>query len=146
MWTCECTLTSDATPSEVWARYAEPSTWPEWDAAAERVTLQGQFAVGSRGTLKPRRGPTTWFTLVDVAPEVAFTSVTRLPLARLEFRHRIQSTPTGSRLTHTVTIRGPMSALFARLVGASIARDLPPAMAALARLAVPPPPTPVPVP
>lgn len=144
MWTHECTVSSEATPAQVWARYATPTTWPEWDAATERVTLRGQFAVGSRGTLRPRSGPTTWFTLVEVEPEVAFTTVTRLPLARLEFSHRIQSSPTGSLLTHTVTISGPMSPLFARVVGAGIARDLPPAMAALASLAVPPRSTPVP--
>ena len=135
MWTCEHTVTSHATPAQVWARYAEPRTWPEWDAATEHVTLQGLFAVGSRGSLKPVGGPTTRFTLTEVVPDVGFTNVTRLPMARLEFRHQIEATSTGSRLTHSVTISGLLSPLFARVIGAGVARDLPSAMTALARLA-----------
>ena len=135
MWTWQHTVTSDATPGQVWARYAEPRTWPEWDAAIERVILQGAFAVGSRGRLKPVGGLTTRFTLTEVVPEVGFTSGTRLPLARLDFRHRIEPTPTGSRLTHTVTLTGPLSSLLARVIGPGLARDLPPAVSALALLA-----------
>ncbi len=126
---------SNATPAQVWGRYAEPRTWPEWDAATERVMLQGPFAVGSGGTLKPVGGPITRFTLTEVVPEVEFTSVARLPLARLVFRHRIGATATGSRLTHTVTISGPLSPLLARVMGRGLARELPSAMNALARLA-----------
>lgn len=136
MWTCEHVVASDATPAQVWALYAEPATWPEWDRATERVTLRGPFLPGSRGTLKPAGGPATRFTLVEVVPEVGFTSLTRLPLARLAFGHRIQPTPTGSRITHTVTISGPLAPLFAR--------DLPAAVQALARLAAGPPAAPAP--
>ena len=143
MWTCEHVVTSDATPAQVWRRYAEPQTWPEWDAATERVTLQGPFAVGSRGRLKPVGALTTRFTLTEVVPEVGFTDVTRLPLARLVFGHRIEATATGSRLTHTVTISGPLSPLFARVIGTGLARDLPRAMHALARLAAATPVVPV---
>ena len=135
MWTCEHAVTTNATPSQVWARYADPQTWPEWDAATERVTLYGPFAVGSRGTLKAVGGPTTRFTLTEVVPEVGFTNVARLPLARLVFRHQIEATATGSRLTHIATINGPLSLLLGRVIGTSLARDLPAAMNALARLA-----------
>ena len=135
MWTCEHAVTTNATPAQVWARYADPRTWPEWDAATERVTLQGPLAVGSRGTLKAVGGPTTRFTLTEVVPETGFTTVTRLPLARLVFRHQIEATATGSHLTHAVTISGPLSSLFGRVIGTSLARDLPGAMNALARLA-----------
>ena len=135
MWACEHVVTSAATPAQVWACYAEPRTWPAWDAALERVALRGLFAVGGRGTLKPVGGPTLRFTLTEVDPGVGFTSEARLPLARLVFGHQIEATATGSRLTHTVTVSGPLSALFARAVGAGLARGLPSAMGALARLA-----------
>ena len=135
MWTCEHSVVSGATPAQVWARYAEPKTWPEWDAALERVALHGPFAAGSRGTLRPVGGPTTRFTITEVVPEVGFTDVARLPLARLVFRHRIEPVSTGSRLTHAVTITGPLSPLFARVLGVGVARDLPAGMEALARLA-----------
>ncbi len=90
------------------------------------------MAVGTRGTLK---GPATRFTFIEVTPEVGFADVSRLPLARLTFTHRIEPTGTGSRFTHRVTIAGPLSRLFVRVIGKNIAASLPTSMRALARLA-----------
>ena len=41
MWTYEHTETTRATPAQLWARGAEPATWPEWDpetATGSRIT------------------------------------------------------------------------------------------------------------
>lgn len=140
MWTGEHTETTDASPAQVWARYADPRTWAEWDSAIERVTFTGPFEVGARGTLTPVGGPTTRFTLTRISPGAGFTDVARLPLARLSFDHRIEPDGAGSRLTHTVTITGLLSPVFARVIGRGVVRELPGAMQALARLArtVPP--------
>lgn len=135
MWTFEHTETTSAAPSQVWARYAEPATWPEWDHQTASVTVQGPVVVGTRGRLKPVNGPATPFTFTEVTPEVSFTDVSRLPLSRLSFAHRIEPTATGSRFTHCVTITGPLSPLFARVIGKRIAAGMPTAMRALARLA-----------
>jgi len=99
------------------------------------VTVDGPLAVDTRGILKPVRGPATPFTFTEVTPDVGFTDVSRLPLARLTFTHRIEPTPTGSTFTHSVTITGPLSPLFARVVGRNVATGLPRAMRQLARLA-----------
>ena len=98
------------------------------------------MAVGTRGRLKPKGGPTTTFEFTHVDPGRGFTDVTRLPLARLplarlEFAHRIDPDENGTRFTHRVTITGPLSPLFARVVGRDVAAGLPGAMRALARLA-----------
>lgn len=135
MWTFEHTELTSATPAQLWARYAEPTTWPEWDKETASVTVQGPFVVGTRGTLKPVKGPATPFAFTEVNPEVGFTDVSRLPLARLTFTHHIEPTATGSRFTHRVTITGPLSPLFARVIGKKVAASLPTAMRALARLA-----------
>jgi uncharacterized protein YndB with AHSA1/START domain len=135
MWWFECTETTSATPEQLWARYVDPTTWPQWDHGAERVTSDGWLAVGRRGRLKPTGGPWTSFVVTEAEPGVGFADVTRLPLARLEFRHHIEGTPDGSRFTHTVTISGPLSPLFVRLIGRGIAAEMPAVMAALARLA-----------
>ena len=134
MWTFEHTETTTSAPAQLWARYAEPATWPEWDHETAAVTVQGPFEAGTRGTLKPVKGPTARFTLTEVTPCVGFTDVSRLPLARLTFTHRIDPPPTGSLFTHRVTLHGPLAPLFARVIGKNIAASLPAAMRALARL------------
>jgi len=135
MWRFEHTETTTATPDQLWARYVDPTTWPEWDHETESVTAEGALAVGLRGRLKPKGGPWTSFLVTEVEPGAGFTDVTRLPLARLQFRHRIEAVPGGSRFTHTVTIGGPLWPLFARVIGRTIAAEMPTAMATLARLA-----------
>ena len=135
MWTYEHTEHSEATPAQVWARYADPRTWPEWDRSLAQASLRGPFAVGSRGTLLPVGGPAVRFRLIEVEPQVAFTDVARLPLARLAFGHRVRPTSTGSLVTHTITLSGPSSALLARVLGPGLARDVPAAVRALAGLA-----------
>lgn len=135
MWTFEHSETTRATPAQLWARYAEPMTWPEWDHETAQVTVEGSMEVGTRGTLKPVKGPVTNFVFTEVSPEVGFSDVCRLPLARLTFAHRIETTAAGSRFTHRVTITGPLSPLFARVIGKNVAAGLPAAMQSLARLA-----------
>jgi len=135
MWMFEHTETTSASPERLWARYAEPGAWPAWDHEIATVTVEGPMAVGTRGRLKPVNGPASRFTFTEVTPEVGFTDVTRLPLARLTFVHSIESTPSGSRFTHRVTIDGPLSRLFARVIGRNVAAGLPIAMRSLAELA-----------
>src|SRR4029077_20657653 len=43
---------TDVSPSAIWSLYEDVETWPCWDAPAERVTRDGPFATGSRGTMK----------------------------------------------------------------------------------------------
>lgn len=135
VWTFEHTETTSAAPAQLWARYADPTTWPEWDHETARVTVEGPMAAGAHGTLKPVKGPVTKLVFTEVVPEVGFTDVSRLPMARLTFAHHIEATATGCRFTHGVTITGPLSPLFARLIGKSVAAGLPAAMRTLARLA-----------
>jgi polyketide cyclase/dehydrase/lipid transport protein len=135
MWQFEHSETTSATPDQLWARYADPASWPAWDDGTESVTVEGPMAVGTRGRLKPKGGPTTTFEFVEVEPGRGFTDVTRLPLARLEFSHRIEPHGDATRFTHRITITGPLSPLFARVVGRNVAAGLPGAMRTLARLA-----------
>ncbi len=135
MWTFEHAETTSATPGQLWARYADPTTWPEWDHEIAVVTVQGPMAARTRGTLKPLKGPRTPFVFTEVLPEVGFTDVSRLPFARMTFAHQIQPSPSGSRFLHRATITGPLSPLFARIIGPKVAVGLPVAMWALARLA-----------
>jgi len=44
MWRFERTETTSATPEQLWARYVDPTTWPQWDHGAERVTSDGPLS------------------------------------------------------------------------------------------------------
>ena len=115
----------DATPARVFALWADAAGWPRWDPDLETASLDGPFARGSRGTLKPRGGPRTRIELVDVVEPESFTAVSRLPGCRMVFEHRVSSLPGGCRVTHAVRFEGPLAFAFRRLIGPSIRRGLP---------------------
>ncbi|HCT79387.1 MAG TPA: polyketide cyclase/dehydrase and lipid transport [Micromonosporaceae bacterium] len=135
MWKFEHSETTTASAGQLWQQYADPSRWPEWDHETEWVTVNGPFATGTTGVLKPAGGPKTKFRFVEVTEHRSFTDVSMLPLAKMHFAHRIESTSEGSRFTHTVTITGPLSGLFGRVIGRKIAAGLPTAMRTLSALA-----------
>lgn len=135
MWEFQHTQTTTATPAQLWAHYTHPESWSEWDEGTEYARVDGVFAVGSTGTLKPVGGPKTTFRLEEVTEEVSFTDVTRLPLAKLRFSHRIETAGEVATLVHRVEITGLLSPLFARVIGKNVAAGLPDAMRRLAELA-----------
>jgi hypothetical protein len=57
------------------------------------------------------------------------------PGARMGHRHLVEPTPTGSRLTNTIYIAGPLAGLWRRILGPAAARSLPQAQQAIAELA-----------
>jgi hypothetical protein len=134
-WSFEHSATTSATPAQLWERYADPSTWPEWDHELEWVRVDGPFAAGTAGVLKPAGGPRTKFRVSEVTEQSSFTDVSSLPLAKMTFCHRIEPTPAGTRFTHAVTITGPLSPLFGRMIGRKIVASLARAMQTLGQLA-----------
>lgn len=125
-------VTTSATPDQVWPLYADVHRWPEWDAGLQAVTLDGSFTLGSTGTLTIKGQPPLPWSLVEVVAGESFTDVTEIPgVATLTFGHRIEAVAAGSRITHEVLVEGPA----AEQLGPMVTADTPEAMLALARLA-----------
>ena len=121
-------ITSTATPSAFFARWADVATWPEWNADTEWVRLDGPFEAGSTGVLKPKGGPKTKFVITELS-EDRFVDVSALPGARMTFSHFVEATPdAGTKVRVTVTLAGPLSHLWNLILGkgikATLQRDL----------------------
>ena len=99
-------VTSAAPPSAFFERWADTATWPEWNADTEWVRLDGPFAEGATGVLKPRGGPKVRFVVEVLVPDREFTDVSSLVGARLTFRHRVAADDRGSTTVDVaVTLR-----------------------------------------
>lgn len=134
-WTFEHSEYTAASPESVWALWSDVTTWPVWDRGVERVALEGPFATGTNGTLKPTSGPQVRFELTDVRTAEGFADVTKLPLCRMRFEHSAFREGELTRVTHRVTIGGPATPLFSRVIGRGIAKGLPETVRTLARVA-----------
>ncbi|WKX19648.1 MULTISPECIES: SRPBCC family protein [unclassified Streptomyces] len=138
MWEYEHSIeVADVTPAQVWARYSDTATWPEWDKGIVSVTLDGPFVAGTTGTMRPEGQEPLPFTLTEAVPDQGFTDETVIPDAvTLRFVHRLAALPGGgTRITHRLEIEGPAAAGMGPELGPQITEDFPDAMQALAKVA-----------
>jgi Polyketide cyclase / dehydrase and lipid transport len=122
-------VTSSAAPADFFARWADMATWPDWNSDTEWARLEGPFAEGATGTLKPKGGPKVRFVVARLVPGEVFVDVSRLIGARLTFDHRVTARADGgSEVSVTIAMSGPLSAVWTLILGkdlrASVQRDL----------------------
>ncbi|HEU4737025.1 MAG TPA: SRPBCC family protein [Solirubrobacterales bacterium] len=134
----ETTSTSEAgvTPTSVWERaYADAAAWPKWNAEIKRANLDGPLALGATAKIVFRTGLRLRFRVVEFKDGHLFTDESRLPGARMGHRHLVEPTESGSRLTNTIYIEGPLAPVWRRIMGPAAARALPGAQRAVVELA-----------
>jgi hypothetical protein len=132
MWSIEHERRTEATPSDVFALWADVERWPSWDASLVSTTLDGAFAAGATGTLHPRGAPEPIaFTITAVHPGNGFADETFLGPLALRFAHRVVSDGAGARICVRVEAEGPEEEQF----GPMVAADLPESLDALAEAA-----------
>jgi len=136
-WETTTTLDAEAAPAAVWVKaYADAAAWPLWNRELKRATLDRPLALGAEARIAFRTGLRLRFRVVEFEDGRLFTDEARLPGARMGHRHLVEPTATGSRLTNTIYIEGPLAGLWRRVLGPAAARSLPEAQQAIATLAL----------
>jgi uncharacterized protein YndB with AHSA1/START domain len=135
-WEISESIVSGASPQKIWQLWADVEHWRDWDQAIEWSRIDGEIAPGTKGELKPKQGPRSIFTIVEVEPERKFTDTTKLPGCNLAFIHEIEPSPAGTKITHRIRMEGITTPLFAQILGKKFLRELPVAVRNLDRLAV----------
>lgn len=112
-----------AAPESVWALWADPSRWPEWNPQFERAESPDELEAGADVRVKYRRGGTVVFELAALEPERALALEARFPGARLGHEHRL--TPRGAEVEvqHRISVTGPLSGLWALMLGRKRMRE-----------------------
>ena len=118
-------LSSSAAASSFFARWCDHATWGEWSPDTDWVRVEGPVVRGARGVLKPVKGPKVRFEISALETDTEYTDTSLLPGARLVFQHLVRSTTTGSDLEVHVSLTGPLSALWARILSPNFATSVP---------------------
>jgi hypothetical protein len=132
---CTASATSSAAPATFFARWADMSTWPEWDGAVVWARRDGPFAAGTTGALKPRGGPKVSFVIETLEPDREFTDVSSMPGARLRIRHLVSTDGGATRVDIEVSMEGPLAWIWRRAIGRGVASSTPEGLANLVALA-----------
>jgi hypothetical protein len=137
-WETTNTLEAEVAPAAVWENaYADAEAWPKWNAEIKRAGLDGPLKLGAKARIVFRTGLRLRFQVVEFEQGRLFTDESRLPGARMGHRHLVEPSASGSRLTNTIYIDGPLSPLWRRILGPAAAHALPDAQHAVVELAGP---------
>ena len=127
----EQSINISAEPTKVFSEYKKVSEWPKWDPETEAASIEGDFAMGSMGKIKPKGAPESKIQLIEVTNNRSFTVESKLPLCKMHFIHLITPIECGTKLVNQVEFTGILSPLFGRLIGKSINKGLPDCLAGL---------------
>ena len=107
-----------APPRRVLALLLDVERWPEWAATVTSVRRVdgGEFGIGSKAHLhQPKMLPAVW--QVTALSDTDFVWVTRRPGLQVHAGHAVEKTPTGSKVTLSLQLTGPLSGLAVCLFG-----------------------------
>lgn len=135
MWSYDYTTETKAPSKAVWRLWADVSNWKRWDSELLWSRIDGPFAVGTSGVLKPKHGPQAKFVLSEVLPEKRFVDQTKVIGTTLTFIHELQPTPNGTKITHRIEITGLLAPVLGATLGRQLKAGLPSAVQNLAQLA-----------
>lgn len=135
-WETSSELRAEVSPAAVWeAAYADAAAWPRWNAELKSARLEGPLALGAEARIVFRTGLRLRFRVVEFEDGRLFTDEARLPGARIGHRHLVEPAgESGSALTNTIYVEGPLAPLWRRVLGPRAARSLPGAQSAVVEL------------
>jgi hypothetical protein len=124
-----------AAPHSIYRIYQDVQNWPAWDPDTKSATLEGAFAVGSRGRLTPTQGNAVPMVLTRVVQDRCFTVESKIPLFRMLFEHELVPTDGMTEVIHRVTLSGPLTLLLGRMLAKRLNAGLPVTLRKLKALA-----------
>lgn len=129
----EHSIDISADAKTVFHAYQNVSEWSQWDPETEAASIDGDFTVGTTGTIKPKGAPKSKMKLIEVTEDRSFTVECGLPLCKMHFIHLINPGENGTNLVNQIEFSGILGPVFAKLVGKSISKTLPESLAGLKR-------------
>lgn len=112
---------------DFWRAWADIKNWPKWDKELEYCQTGHDFAFseGNQFILKPIGGPNIRIRLAEVVENYKFTDYCKFISATMYDAHELEETPKGVRITNTITVTGPLSFLWVRLVAKNVVNSIP---------------------
>lgn len=127
----ESSILIAAPAAHVFSIYAAVANWPQWDVDVKSASIDGPFLTGATGVVVPHSGPKSKIVFSQVVRNQGCTVECKLPLCMMSFDYELSAEGEATRALHRVTFEGLLSPLFGRLIGGSMKKTLPQALAGL---------------
>ena len=116
MFEAEHSVRVAAPPSAIWALWADPGRWTEWNEDVRSAELDGELRVGAEIRVRIRRGGTVRYSVTELEPDRRLVLEVRFPGARQGHEHRTEPAHQGSEVTHRVYVAGPLWTIWSLLL------------------------------
>lgn len=126
---------SKATSDKIWAVWVDVPNWKQWDKGLKEATLEGNFAVGTKGKLIPDKGPKSKFIISEIEPNKAYTFKTKIPFGWLVVRRSLEVKDDKTFFTHDVEFTGLLKKVLGKKLGNNYREMLPSVMATIKQIA-----------
>lgn len=118
------TQATKAKPEAIFALWEDINNWHEHDNGIEWAKLTDTFAEGGRYIIKPKGGPKVKATIIKVEKPYVFVDISYLLGAKLRFDHAITQKDGTTHVDILMTVSGPFSKVWAKILGANQQADL----------------------
>jgi len=125
-----------ASPERVWRLWRDPNNWSQWNSGIQTAAVDGPIATGSKGSMTTNRGSSHDVTFSNVVEGRGFSmSMAGPPLTTMTFSCEIAPDGSGSKISQSVAIEGPLGFLFGPMLGNEMAKHFVPVLDDLAAAA-----------
>lgn len=137
MWKQSYSITIKASDSKkIWDVWIDVNNWDKWQADIDQAKLDKKMSLGSVIQFKPKGGPNFNLEVTEFVENKKFTDLTKFPLAKMYDEHEIIVKGDEIEIKTTISISGPLSFIWRKIVAENIVKGLPEQTEALINRAV----------
>ncbi|MEM8507763.1 MAG: SRPBCC family protein [Bacteroidota bacterium] len=118
----------NTTQEKAWDLLTDVSRWKEWDTELVDAELSGDFALGAKGVLRPKKGPRLRFHISELTATTSYTFVTKMPVGTLEIKRTLKNIENQVEFTDDIKFTGFLKQFFGRILGSGFKTVLPEVM------------------
>ena len=112
-----------ASPETVWRVWSDPNNWNRWNSGIRNAEIDGPIANGATGKMTTNRGSTHDVEFRDVTDGRGFSmSMAGAPATVFTFVCEIVPDGSGSTISQSIAITGPLTFLVGPLLGNEMAK------------------------
>lgn len=120
--------------ASVWQTATDVAHWSDWDPHEEKSRIDGPFAPGTKGWVKPKGAPAGPFTIIAVDAGSSWTSEAGIPFGKIRGHYTYAPLPDGTvRVVKRMEVHGPFKPIFRLIWEKAIRADMHLSFAALER-------------
>jgi hypothetical protein len=102
---------------KVWQTLIDVQSWHIWDTELIDAQLDGNFAVGTKGVLKPKTGPQLKFYISEIIPHQSYTFNILMPAGELVIKRSLRQENKAVHFTDDIAFTGFLKLLFGLMLG-----------------------------